>query len=138
MALKLPGKSRWAAGRAGLVVAFSLLCHAGEVSQRCRSSVQYSYRSCYGLVEDNTGQSCLCWERGLFSPQAWQGCVLLCGLGCYCTWINTTVGPHYPDCYLEIKRIKAGEHKKLKKRPALDLRNIFQQTHKKIREFTQA
>lgn len=46
--------------------------------------------------------------------------------------------PHYLDCYLEIKRIKAGECKQLKNRPALDLDNIFQQTHKKIREFTQA
>lgn len=37
-----------------------------------------------------------------------------------------------------MKIIKAGEHKKLQNRPALDLRNIFQQAHKKIREFTQA
>lgn len=49
-----------------------------------------------------------------------------------------TPGQHYLDCYLEIKGIKAGEHKKLKTRPALDLHNIFQQPHKKIRKFSQA
>lgn len=63
---------------------------------------------------------------------------MLPALGCYCTWLNTTLGPHYPDRYLEIKRIKAEECKKLKNRPALDLCNIFHQTHKKIREFTRA